>query len=342
MRNAPPAPDPEPAEDEFRPSVAAGVAAVGPREGVAIGGGSEAGVVAALPPRRATSAPEAAPVGDRSRGLRRRIAYALMIGYALLMFVPFTWTVITSLKTRADSLRLTFIPDPVSLEGWQYTLGNLDPSIVTLFTNSVILAGAVTITNLVLGSLGGYAFARLHFPGREILFLIVLATLMIPDPLRLVPVYVLFTELGLTRGIGQYVSIILVLAISATSIFLLRQYFLSIPKDLEEAARIDGAGFFTTFARVMLPLATPALAAVAILQFQGTWNSFFWPVILLREEAHRTIPLALYLFRESGGFSTNWPPLMAVICIATIPILVLYIFFQRYFVEGIAASGVKG
>jgi multiple sugar transport system permease protein len=285
---------------------------------------------------------EPALAGDRSRGLRRGIAYALLISYALLMFVPFLWTVITSLKTRADSLQLTLIPDPISFAGWQYTLETLEPSILTLFTNSVLLAGSVTITNLVLGSLGGYAFARLRFPGREILFLVVLATLMIPDPLRLVPMYALFSEFGLTRGIGQYVSVILVLAISATSIFLLRQYFLSIPKDLEEAARIDGAGFFTTFLRVMLPLATPALAAVAILQFQGTWNSFFWPVILLRDQEHWTIPLALYLFRESGGFSTNWPPLMAVICLATVPILVLYVFFQRYFVEGVAASGVKG
>lgn len=338
MRNTPSAPDPDP--QPSRPGARVGGAAA--EAGVAAVGGGEAGVVAALPPPPAAAPAEVGPVGDRTRGLRRRIAYGLMIAYALLMFVPFSWTVITSFKTRADSLRLTFIPDPVSLEGWRYTLENLDPSIVTLFTNSAVLAAAVTITNLVLGSLGGYAFARLNFPGREILFLIVLATLMIPDPLRLVPVYVLFTELGLTRGFGQYISMILVLAISATSIFLLRQYFLSIPKDLEEAARIDGAGFFTTFAKVMLPLASPALAAVAILQFQGTWNSFFWPVILLREEAHRTIPLALYLFRESGGFSTNWPPLMAVICIATIPILILYIFFQRYFVEGVAASGVKG
>ncbi|HUQ42828.1 MAG TPA: carbohydrate ABC transporter permease [Candidatus Limnocylindria bacterium] len=285
---------------------------------------------------------DAGPVGDRSRGLRRKVAYALMIGYALLMFVPFAWTVITSFKTRPDALKLTFIPDPFTVGAWQYAMETLDPGIVQLFTNSALLAGAVTISNLVLGSIGGYAFARLRFPGREILFLIVLATLMIPDQLRLVPVYVLFNTLGLTRGLGQYIAVILVLAISATSIFLLRQYFLSIPKDLEEAARIDGAGFFTTFSRVMLPLATPALAAVTILQFQGTWNAFFWPVILLRDRDHWTLPLALFLFRENGGQSTNWPPLMAVIVLATIPILVLYIFFQRFFVEGVASSGVKG
>jgi multiple sugar transport system permease protein len=286
--------------------------------------------------------PEVGPVGDSSRSVRRTIAFLLMLGYALLMFVPFVWTVVTSFKTRPDSLTLNLIPKPFTTAGWEFAINNLTPNIITLFTNSAIIALAVTLSNLVLGSLGGYAFARLRFPGREILFLIVLATLMIPDQLRLVPVYVLFNALGLTRGPGQYVAVVAVLAISATSIFLLRQYFLSIPKDLEEAARIDGAGFFTTFYRVMLPLATPALAAVTILQFQGTWNAFFWPVIFLRDPTHFTLPIGLLGFREAGGFTTNFPPQMAVIVIATIPILVLYIFFQRFFVEGVAASGVKG
>jgi len=133
-----------------------------------------------------------------------------------------------------------------------------------------------------------------------------------------------------------------VIAISGTSIFLLRQYFLSIPRDLEEAARIDGAGFLTTFLRVMLPLATPALSAVAILTFQGTWNGFFWPLILLQDQSHYTLPIGLLSFRTAGGFATIYPPLMATVVMATLPILILYLFFQRYFVEGIAASGVKG
>lgn len=283
-----------------------------------------------------------APAALRPGRGRRLIVYALLIGYALLMFTPFAWSVITSFKTLPDSVRLTFIPQPFTLEGWQYTFSTLKPSIQVLFLNSAAIAAVVTITNLVLGSLAGYAFARLRFPGRELLFVIVLGTLMIPDQLRLVPVYLIFNGLGLTRGFGQYVAIVIVLAISATSIFLLRQYFLSIPRELEEAARMDGAGFFTTFVRIMLPLATPALSAVAILQFQGTWNGFFWPLILLRDQAHYTIPLGLSFFRTSGGFSTDWPPLMAVVVMATLPILVLYLFFQRYFVEGIAASGVKG
>jgi len=296
-------------------------------------------------PAAATSAPatpNVAPVGDRGRVWRRRLAYVILTAYALLMFVPFAWTVITSFKTLPDSLRPTIIPDPITLQGWEYAINTLEPSIVRLFANSLLLATAVTASNLILGSFAGYAFARLRFPGREILFLVVLATLMIPDQLRLVPVYILFSNLGLTIGPAQYVAVFLLLAVSGTSIFLLRQYFLTIPRDLEEAARMDGAGFLTTFWRIMLPLASPALAAVAILQFQGTWNSFFWPVVFLQDRDFATLPLGLYLFRFAGGFAVNWPPLMATVVLATIPILVLYIFFQRYFVEGIAASGVKG
>jgi len=289
---------------------------------------------------RAT-ATSAAPTG-RPGKIRRIVVYALLIGYAMLMFTPFAWSVITSFKTLPDSVQLTVIPQPFTLDGWQYMFTTLMPPILVLFLNSAAIAGVVTVTNLVLGSIAGYAFARLRFPGRELLFLIVLGTLMIPDQLRLVPVYLIFNAFGLTGGFGQYIAIVLVLAISASTIFLLRQYFLTIPRELEEAARMDGAGFFTTFLRVMLPLATPALAAVAILQFQGTWNGFFWPLILLRDQAHYTIPLGLSFFRTSGGFATNYPPLMAVVVLATVPVLVLYLFFQRYFVEGIAASGVKG
>jgi multiple sugar transport system permease protein len=280
---------------------------------------------------------------SRARRVQRGIAYALLIGYGLLMLVPFAWSVSTSFKTLPDvNDDISFVPDPFTLDAWRYAWERLDPALPVMFLNSAILAVAVTITNLVLASIAGYAFARLRFPGREALFILVLATLMIPDQLRLVPIYVLFNTLGLTRGDLQFLAVILVLAISAASVFLLRQAFISLPRELEEAARIDGASFFTTFRKVMLPLVGPALAAVAVLQFQGTWNSFFWPLILMRERDNWPIQLGLVQFRLEGGFATNWPPLMAVVVMATIPILVLYLFAQRYFVEGVAASGVKG
>lgn len=295
----------------------------------------------APPPRAGTASAAVAGGPGRSRW-PVRILYVILTAYALFMFLPFVWSVVTSLKTLPDSVRLTLIPQPITVDAYDNVLNRLQPSLPRLFFNSGIIAAVVTVTNVVLGSIAGYAFARLRFPGREAIFLVVLATLMIPDQLRLVPVYLILNAFGLTKGVLQYGGVMLVLAISATSIFLFRQYFLSIPREIEEAARMDGAGHFTTFRLVMLPLAGPALAAVAILQFQGTWNGFFWPVILLQVQDQFTVPVALSFFRLQGGLSTNWPPLMAMVVLATIPVLVLYLFFQRYFVEGIAASGVKG
>jgi multiple sugar transport system permease protein len=283
------------------------------------------------------------PVGDSSASWRRRIAYAVLIAYALLMFVPFAWTVITSFKTIPDAVRLTLIPQPFTLEGWETAFTRLDPALPRLFLNSFILAGSVMITNVTLGAMAAYAFARLRFRGRDLLFLLVLASLMIPDQLRLVPVYLMLNNgpIDLVNSSPiNYLSVIVVLAVQVESVFLLRQFFLSIPRDLEEAAKIDGAGFFTTFARVILPLGTPALAAVAILQFQGSWNNFFWPLILYQEQDHWTLPLGLAQFRNF--FEVDWPALTAVVIMATLPILILYLFFQRYFVAGVAASGVKG
>jgi multiple sugar transport system permease protein len=284
---------------------------------------------------------EVRPVGDRGRRFRRAIAYVILVGYALLMMVPFGWQVITSFKTDRDALQLTIIPDPFTLQGWEKGFLTLDPPIPQLFLNSIIIATLVTITNLVLASTAGYAFARLRFPGRELLFLAILGTLMIPDQLRFVPVYLIERQLGLiTRQPINYLGVVLVLAIEAQQLFLMRQYFLSIPRDLEEAAKIDGAGFFTTFLRIMLPLAGPALAAVSILAFQGAWNGFFWPLLILQDQAHWTLPLGLFQFTQE--FLSFWPALMAVTISAILPILVIYIFFQRYFVASVAATGVKG
>ena len=299
-------------------------------------------VAPALPEIRTFDRAE--PVGrERGSRWRRRLAYALLIAYAVLMFIPFGWTVITSFKTIPDSVQLTLVPDPFTLEGWITAWTKLDPTLPRLFANSLLLAGSVMITNLVLGSMAGYAFARLRFPGRDLLFVIVLASLMIPDQLRLVPVYLILNN-GPIDFVNSspinYLSVILVLAVQVESVFLLRQFFLTIPRELEEAAKIDGAGFFTTFVRVILPLGTPALAAVAILQFQGAWNNFFWPLILYQEQSHWTLPLGLSQFRFF--FEVDWPALTAVVVMATIPILVLYLYFQRYFVSGIAAAGVKG
>src|SRR5690242_15349298 len=167
----------------------------------------------------------AAHAGDTGAKWRRRIVYLFLIGYAILMFIPFTWSVVTSFKTLPDSVTLSFIPNPFTTAGWEFALTELDPHITALFVNSFVIAGAVTVTNVVLGSMAGYAFARLRFPGREVLFILVLGTMMIPDQLRLVPIYQILKGLGLLQDERQYFGVILVLAISAVSIFLMRQYF---------------------------------------------------------------------------------------------------------------------
>ena len=291
-----------------------------------------------------TAISEAAPptitVGTRGGRWRRIVAYALLVGWALLMFVPFAWTIVTSLKERPEAFSMS-LPAMPDFEAYAEVWTSIDPGLPQMFANSLGVALAVTGSNLLLGALAGYAFARLRFPGREIFFLAILGTLMIPDQLRFVPVYLIERQLGLiTREPQNYLGVILILAIEAQQLFLMRQYFLSIPRDLEEAAKIDGAGFFTTFLRVMLPLATPALAAVAILAFQGAWNGFFWPLLILQDQSHWTLPLGLFQFTQE--FLTFWPALMSVTVAAILPILVIYIFFQRYFVASVAATGVKG
>jgi multiple sugar transport system permease protein len=282
------------------------------------------------------------PGRERSERIRTALTYVILFGIALLFFVPFLWSVSTSLRTSADTVAgFSLLPKHWTLEGYRDMFEKYDFARYTM--NSAIIAGAVTLSNLFLASLGGYAFARLRFPGREVLFMLVLGTLMIPDQLRLVPVYQMLVNVlpkWVHMDLINQKGVILIQLVSATSLFLMRQYFLTIPRDLEEAAKLDGAGYFKTYWRVMLPLAGPALAAVAILMFQGTWNALFWPAVLLQDRSEYTIPIALAFFRLV--YQTDWPVLMAASVLSIVPILVLFVAFQRYFVAGVASAGVKG
>ena len=292
---------------------------------------------------RLRAGPEAAvgpgPAYIPGRALSARvrvwIAYALMLAVALLFFVPFAWSVSTSFKTLPESVQFSLIPDEPTLAGYREALTKHNFGQYTL--NSAGLAAVITLSNLFLASLGGYAFARLRFPGRELLFLLVLGSLMVPDQMRLVPVYTMLSDWGL---VGTYQGYVLIYLVQAASLFLMRQYFLTIPRDLEEAAKLDRAGYFKTYWKVMLPLAGPALAAVTIIVFQGTWNEFFWALVILQDQDKFTIPLGIASF--SAEYRTDWPPLMAASVLAILPIALLYVFFQRYFIAGVAASGVKG
>jgi multiple sugar transport system permease protein len=301
----------------------------------------------ALEGEPAVGAPVFIPPRSRGERIRRAIAFAMMIALAILYLVPLVWAVTTSFKTQAESVAgFDLWPDNPSLNAYRNIWSREDLSFVTFFKNSLILSVAITLINVFFATLGGYAFARLRFPLREVLFILVLGTLMIPDQLRLVPIFLMMvdfplTSWNLTQTLHGYVFFGTSLAL-ATNLFLMRQYFLTIPKDYEEAAKLDGAGYFKTYLRVMLPLAAPAVAAVAILTFQGTWNEFFWALILLGQGDSDLYTVQIGLTQFTFQYRTLWPELMAAATIAILPVLVVYIFFQRYFVAGVAAAGVKG
>ena len=276
------------------------------------------------------------PGRPRSQLVRRALFYGLVTILALVFFVPFIYTISTSFKTIPDSVNVSLIPHPWTTAAWSDVWRHYDFALY--FKNSFFLCAVIVSCNIVLGALGGYAFARLHFPGRDLLFLIVLATIMVPDQLRLIPIYVMLVNWHL---IGNFSGYILINLVTATNLFFMRQYFLTIPKDFEEAAKLDGAGHFKTFWRVMLPLALPAIGALTILQFQGTWNDFYWPVVLFQGQPHLyTIQLGLANLRFT--YSTLWPQIAAGSIIAILPILVLFLALQRFFVSGAVTAGVKG
>jgi multiple sugar transport system permease protein len=277
------------------------------------------------------------PPRARSDVARRIVLYVLLVAIALLFFTPFVWTISTSFKTLPESANFNFIPHPFTTAAWKSVWTDYDFKRYAL--NSLFLAVVVTLLNLFLASLGGYAFARLRFPGREVLFVLVLGTLMIPDQLRLIPVFVMLTNWHL---IGNFSGYILINLVTAVNLFFMRQYFQTIPKDFEEAAKLDGAGYFKTFWRVMLPLAGPAIAALAILQFQGTWNDFFWPLILFGQGSEHLYTMQLGLAQLTLTYRSLWPQMMAGSLIAIAPILIIFLVFQRFFISGVTAAGIKG
>jgi multiple sugar transport system permease protein len=277
------------------------------------------------------------PRRARSEAVRRIVLYVVLVAFALLFFTPFVWTISTSFKTLPDSAYFNLVPHPFTTEAWKSVWNDYDFKRYAL--NSLFLAVTVTLLNLFLASLGGYAFARLRFPGREVLFLLVLGTLMIPDQLRLIPVFVMLTKWHL---IGNFSGYILINLVTAVNLFFMRQYFLTIPRDFEEAAKLDGAGYFKTYWRIMLPLAGPAIAALAILQFQGTWNDFFWPLILFGQGSEHMYTMQLGLAQLTFTYQSLWPQLMAGSLMAIAPILVIFLVFQRFFISGVTAAGIKG
>jgi multiple sugar transport system permease protein len=268
---------------------------------------------------------------------RRMLLHLVLIALALVMIFPFLWTLSASLKGN-DAVLATppsLIPSPVHWDNYSAVFQALP--MTRFFVNSVIVAFATTGFQLLTCSMAAYAFARMRFPGRDLLFLVYLITLMVPAQVTMVPLFILMRVLGLTNS---YAGLILPGVTSAFGVFLLRQFFLTIPRDLEEAAFLDGASHWTVFWRVVLPLSKPGLAALTIFAFMSSWNSFLWPLLITTDQQLMTLPLGLSTLQ--GQYTTVWNQIMAGTVISIVPIIVVYLLAQRHFVEGMTLSGLKG
>ena len=208
-----------------------------------------------------------------------------------------------------------------------------------MFFNSIFVAGVGTFGQVMVSAMAAFAFARMQWRGRNAVFMIYLATMMIPGVVLIIPQFVLVRSLG---WINSYPALIFPTLFSAFGTFLLRQAFLALPKDFEEAAFVDGANYFTIFWRITLPLSGPALATLGVFAFMGQWNSYLWPLFVARREAVQTLPVALSLLQAETRALTEWNIVMAGSVVAVLPILIVYIFAQRWFVRGVVVSGIKG
>ncbi|HEY8445699.1 MAG TPA: carbohydrate ABC transporter permease [Thermomicrobiales bacterium] len=267
------------------------------------------------------------------------LAYVVLTLVALLMFFPFIFSVTTSLKTQAEanrllSLRGLFWPEQITFDAYRKVF---EADIERWFFNSAFVAAIWIIGRAFTATTAGYAFARMQFPGKNILFLMVLSTMMIPGMVTIVPKFLILNELKL---INTYGALTLPFLADAFGIFLMKQFFESIPTELEEAARVDGASRYRMFGEIILPNAMPGLIALSIFSFQASWNAFLEPLIFISKPALYTLPLGLAYFRQSNY--TEWPTMMAIAVITTVPIAIFYLIFQRWFVEGQVSSGIKG
>ncbi|MBY8870272.1 carbohydrate ABC transporter permease [Micromonospora sp. PLK6-60] len=267
----------------------------------------------------------------------RAALYAVLILGLFAVAGPFVWMALSSIKPEREirAVPPTWWPETATLGNYRDLFSGLDFPLY--FFNSLLVATAVTAGNLLFCSLVGYALAKLRYPGKRVLFLAVLGMLMVPGMVTFVPQFVLVSNMGLAN---TYAGLILPFLVGAFGVFLMRQFLQSIPDELIEAARVDGAGEFRIFWRVVLPLCRPALATLGILTFLQSWNNFLWPLVVATTEDKYTLPVALALF-SVGQNRIYYGPLLAGAVIVVLPVLVLFVVLQRHFLRGIATTGLK-
>jgi len=266
----------------------------------------------------------------------RWIATALIVVFAAFVAFPFVWMLLTSFKTQQQIFAEpgNLLPPAITLDAYFRIWSELP--FARLFLNSIIFTGGATALSVFFDSLSAYALSRLDFPGKTLAFYLVLATLMVPYQITLIPLFQTVFDL---HWLNTYQGLIVPRATSAFGIFMLRQFFITVPRDLDAAARMDGAGEFRIYWSIMLPLARPALATLGVFLFMNNWNDFLWPLVITSSTEMRTLPAGLALF--SGQFVIEHAVLMAGATLSLLPLAVAFLFAQRYFVQGIATTGIK-
>jgi len=263
------------------------------------------------------------------------VLFLVLFGFGILMVLPMIWMISTSFKTRAEVFLPNWIPRPLTLANYQYVL-QIMPLARMLF-NSVFVSITSTLGQLFIATLAAYAFARIRFLGKNIIFMIFLGTMMIPGYVLITPLYLIVSRLGI---LNTYVALIMPRLVSVFAIFMLRQFFLTMPKELDESAYIDGANRFRVLFQVIAPNCRPAFMALFIFLFMGSWNDFMWPLIATSSQTMHTIQVGIAYFRDTN--TVLWGATMAASFLASLPILIVFLIANRSFVEGITMTGIKG
>ncbi len=276
------------------------------------------------------------PRKDVSERSMDYVAHAILFVGAFLMLFPFVWMLSTSLKSYIETISYppTLIPEKPLWSNYGYVLETCP--FFRFYFNSIVTTAAIVLGQLITCSMGAYAFARLHFRGRDRMFVAYLATLMIPSQVTMIPTYIIITRL---RWIDTFQAIIVPNLFSAYGTFLLRQFFMTIPRDLEESVRIDGGGAYRCFLHIILPLSKTALITFGTFVFQFAWNNYLWPLLVTNSLDMFVLPMGIKFF--TGQFTTYYQYMMAAATMAMVPMILVYLFAQRYFTSGIALSGIK-
>ena len=289
-----------------------------------------------------TSTPPASRplTGYRFQQFLSRVAlYTTLSIVTLVIVIPLLWMFSTSFKLKSQlfTKEIYWIPKEVTTENYTKILDNPSTPIGRWFVNSLIIASVTTVLKLIVDSLAGYAYARMEFPGRKYIFNLLLATLFLPGVMFLVPNFVTVSKLNM---LNKFSGVIIPALASVFGVYFMRQFFESIPKELEEAAEIDGANRLQIFTLIALPLAKPALATLAVIEFLASWNDFLWSLLVLKDRAVQSLQPGLRTLQ--GAYTSEYGLMMAGAVIVAVPVLVIYIFLQRFIVQSVATSGLKG